>query len=83
MCYSQFFLTTLLAIGISFSTTVRELVVTKFVILSISPLASSVLALREELVVKLVMSGISPLAPFILALRVVLVAKMVRRWWLD
>ena len=48
-CVIVSFLTKLLTLGISFSTAVRELVVTKLVILGISPLASLILALREEL----------------------------------
>ena len=48
-CVIVSFLTKLLTLGIPFSTAVRELVVTKLVILGISPLASLILALREEL----------------------------------
>ena len=58
MCYSQFFLTRLLTLGISFSTTVRAVVVAKLVILGISPLISFILALRVVLVAKLVISEI-------------------------
>ena len=71
------FLTKLQTLGVLFSTAVRALVVTKLVILGISPLTSFILALRAALVAKLVMLGISPLTLFILALRVVLVAKLV------
>ena len=63
MCYSQFFFTKLLTLGILFSTVLRAAVVAKLVILDISPLTSFVLALRLVLVVKLVISG-----TFILAL---------------
>ena len=77
MCYSQSFFTKLLTLGILFLTAVRALVVSKLVILGISPLDSFILALREALVAKLVILGISPLTSFILALRVVLVAKLV------
>ena len=68
LCYSQFFLTKLLTLGILFSTAVGGLVVAKLVILGISPLTSFILALREALVAKLVILGISPLTSFILAL---------------
>ena len=63
MCYSQFFFTKLLTLGILFSTVLRAAVVAKLVILDISPLTSFVLALRLVLVAKLVISG-----TFILAL---------------
>ena len=48
-CVIVSFLTKLLTLDISFSTAVRELVVTKLVILGISTLASLILALREDL----------------------------------
>ena len=70
MCYSQFFTTTLLTLGILFLTAVNGLVVAKLVILAISPLASFILALRETLRAKLVTLDISPLISFILGLRV-------------
>ena len=57
MCYSQFFLTKLLTLGILFSTAVRG-----------SPLTSFILALRVVLVAKLVISGILSSIFFILAL---------------
>ena len=50
-CVIVSFLTKLLTLGILFSTTVRELVVAKLVILGISPLTSFMLALRVVLVV--------------------------------
>ena len=52
------FLTKLLTLWFLFSTALRAVVVTKLVILGISPLTSFVLALRVVLVAKLVMSGI-------------------------
>ena len=58
MCYSQFFLTKLLTLGILLSTAVRVVLVAKLVILGIAPLTSFILALREALVAKLVISGI-------------------------
>ena len=57
MLYSVF-LTKLLTLGISFSTALRALVVSKLVILCISFLISFILALRVVLVAKLVISGI-------------------------
>ena len=57
-CVIVSFLTKLLTLAISFSTAVRAAIVAKLVILSISPLTSSILALREALVAKLVISGI-------------------------
>ena len=68
MCYSQFFSTKLLTLGILFSTTVRAVVVARLVILGISPLTSFILALRVVLGAKLVMSVILSLLLFILAL---------------
>ena len=52
LCYSQFFLTKLLTLGILFSTAVTAVVVVvaKLVILGISPLTSLILALKEALV---------------------------------
>ena len=60
LCYSQFFLTKLLTLGILFSKVVKAAVVAKLVILGISPLNLYILALRKALVAKLVM-------PFILS----------------
>ena len=57
-CVIVSFLTKFLTLGISFSTTVRALVVAELVILGISPLTSSILALREALVAKLIILGI-------------------------
>ena len=57
-------MTKLLTLSILFSTTVRALVVAKLVILGISPLTLSILALREELVIKLAKLGISLLTYF-------------------
>ena len=54
------------ALCILFLMAVRELVVTKLVILGILPLTSFILALREALVSKLVILGVSPLTSFIL-----------------
>ena len=48
LCYSQFFLTKLLTLGILFSTAVGALVVAKLVILGISPLTSFILALSKH-----------------------------------
>ena len=62
-CYSQFF-DYILTLGVLFSTVVREVVVTKLVILGISPLTPFSLALREVVVTKLVILGISPLTSF-------------------
>ena len=47
-----------LKLGISFSTALAAVLVAKLVILGISPLTSSILALRVVLVGKLVISGI-------------------------
>ena len=58
MCYSQFFLTKLLTLGILFSTAVRAVVVAKREILGIFLLTSFIVALRVILVAKLVQSGI-------------------------
>ena len=68
MCYSQFSLTKLLTLSISFSRALRAALVAKLVILRISPLTSFILALREALVPTLVISGISSLIVLILAL---------------
>ena len=63
MCYSQFglfiFLTKLWTLGILFSTTVREALVAKLVILVISLLTSFILALRVDLVATLAIWSIS------------------------
>ena len=67
-CVIVSFLTKLLTLAISFSTAVRAAIVAKLVILSISPLTSSILALREALVAKLVISGILSSIFLILAL---------------
>ena len=77
MCYSQFFFTKLLKLGILLSIAVRAVVIGKLVPLGISPLISFILELREALVAKLVILGISPLSLFILALREAIVAKLV------
>ena len=61
-------MTKLLTLAISFSTAVRAAIVAKLVILSISPLTSSILALREALVAKLVIAGILSSIFLILAL---------------
>ena len=53
---------------ISFSTSVRVVVVAKLVILSILFLASFILALKAAVIAKLVVLGISFLASFILAI---------------
>ena len=66
-CAIFIFFTKLLILGISFSTTVRAVVVAKIVILGISPLTSFIVALREALVAKLVISGISSSIFLILA----------------
>ena len=68
MCYSQFFLTKLLTLGILFPTAIRALVVLKLVILGTTPLTSFILSLRVVAVDKLVMLGILSLIFFILAL---------------
>ena len=65
MCYSQFFLTKLPALGISFSTEISGIVVAKSVILGILPLTSFILGLRAAAVAKLVILVISPLTSFI------------------
>ena len=52
------FLTKLLTLGILLSTTLRETLVAKLVILGISPLTSFILALRVVLVAKFVILGI-------------------------
>ena len=67
-CVIISFLTKLLTLAISFSTAVRAVIVAKLVILSISPLTSSILALREALVAKLVIAGILSSIFLILAL---------------
>ena len=67
-CVIVSFLTKLLTLAISFSTAVRAAIVAKLVILSISPLTSSILALREALVAKLVIPGILSSIFLILAL---------------
>ena len=61
-------MTKLLTLGIIFSTAVRELVVSRLVILVISPLTSFISELRVVLVAKLVISGILSSIFFILAL---------------
>ena len=61
-------LTNLLTLGILFSTVVRVPVVAELVILGISPLTSSILALREELIAKLVITDVLSSIFFILAL---------------
>ena len=61
MCYSQFFLSTLLILGILFSTAVRTVVVAILVILGILPLNSFILALSAAVIAKLVILGILPL----------------------
>ena len=57
-CIIVSFFTKLLILGILFSTAVRVVVVAKLIILGISPLASSFLALRAVVVAKLVVLGI-------------------------
>ena len=57
-CVIVSFLTKLLKLGISFSTTLTTVLVAKLVILGISHLTSSILALRVVLVGKLVISRI-------------------------
>ena len=68
MFYSQFFLTKLLTLGISFSKTFRAALVAKLVISRISPLNSLILTLSAVSVTNLVISGILSLTFFILAL---------------
>ena len=58
MCYSQFFLTKLLTLAISFSIAVRAVVGAKLALLGTSALISFILALRVVIVAKLVISGI-------------------------
>ena len=70
-------MTTLLTLGILFSTVGREVVVAKLVILGILPLTTLILALSGVVAVKLVILGILFLTSFILALRLVLVAKLI------
>ena len=68
LCVIVSFLTTLLTLGILFSTAVRATVVAKLVILGIPPLTSFILALRAEVVTKLtklVILSISPLTSFL------------------
>ena len=67
-CVIVSFLTKLLTLGISFSTAVRALVVTKLVLLGTSPWTSFIWALRAVLVAKLVIPGILSSIVFILAL---------------
>ena len=57
MCYSQFFLTKLLTLGILFLTSVRAVAVAKLVILGIFPLTSFILALKVVLGVNLSISN--------------------------
>ena len=57
MCYSQFFFTKSLISGVLHSAAVRAVVLTKLVILDISPLTSFILALKEAFVAKLVVLG--------------------------
>ena len=57
-CLIVWVLTKFLTLGILLSTAVRAVVVAKLIILSISPVTSSILALGEVLVAKLVTSGI-------------------------
>ena len=52
MCYSQFFLTTLLTLGILFSTAVTKVVVGKLVILGILFLALFIVALGTVVAAK-------------------------------
>ena len=63
-------MTKLLTLDILFSTEIRVAVVTKLVILGISPLTYFILALREALVAKLVISGILSSIFSILALHI-------------
>ena len=57
-CLIVWVLTKFLTLGILLSTAVRAVVVAKSIILGISPVTSSILALGEVLVAKLVTSGI-------------------------
>ena len=61
-------MTKLLTLGILFPTTLREALVSKLLILGISPLTSFIVTLRVVLVATLVMSGILSSIFFILAL---------------
>ena len=61
-------MTKLLTLGLLFSRALRAVLVAKLQILSISPLASIILALTAVLVAKLVMLGILSSTFFILAL---------------
>ena len=67
----------LLTLGIPFSILVGGAVVTKFLILGISPLTLFILTMREALVAKLVIIGISHLTSFSLVLREALAVKLV------
>ena len=73
-CVTVSFLAKLPACGISFSTAVSALVVSKSVMLGVLPLTSLILALREAVVATLVIRGILFLTSIILVLRVVLIA---------
>ena len=64
-CVIVSFLAKLLTLGIFFSTGVKVVVVSRLIILSISPLTSFILALRVVLVAKLVMSGSLSLVCFV------------------
>ena len=77
MCYSKFFLTKLLSLGVSFSTAIKVEVVAKLLVFGILPLISFILVLGEALVAKLVILTILTLTPFILALTEALEAKWV------
>ena len=72
MCYSQFFLTKLVTLGILFSTTVRTALVVKLLILDILFLNSYILAFRVVVAVvvatNLIKSDILSLIFLILAL---------------
>ena len=68
MCYSQFFLTKLLTLGILFPTALRAVLVAKLVILGISLLNSFILTSRVVWVAELVISGILSSIFFILPL---------------
>ena len=57
-CLIVWVLTKFLTLGILLSTAVRAVVVAKSIILGISPVTSSILALGKVLVAKLVTSGI-------------------------
>ena len=61
-------MTKLLTLGILFSTTLREALVAKWVILGILPLTSFILALRVVLAAKLVILAVLSSIFFILAL---------------